>query len=230
MPATVAAIVARVREKLRDTDARRLAFDVIEYGNEVAETYLAIQARLPPARLYTPNAFTIAAGEEFTLPNSAGEEYAGDMRIQLISNGLWLKKWTREEIDAARSGLAQTPSVPTNFAVWVEGDEDVQGLVWPKCRAAEPVNLFRTLVAADVRAAADMDAAQFQLGRGGLEALVLKTAVKMGSRMTPEDLAAHRINPSVFNQWAQEAEVGIYKEECRRHDLESVGRVMRWVA
>lgn len=230
MPATVASVVTRVRERLRDFDARRLAFDIIEYGSEVAETYLSIQARIPPARLYTPNAFTIAAGETFTLPNSAGEEYAGDVRLQLISNGLPLTKWTREEIDAARAGVAQTPSIPTHFAIWVEGDEDVQGLVWPAARTAEPVNFYRTLVAADVRAAADMDAALIQFGRGGIEALVLKTAVKLGSRMTQDDLAARRINPAVFNTWALEAETGIYKEECRRHDLESVGRVMRWVS
>lgn len=232
MSETMAAVRGRIRTRCRDTDSRKASFHVLDYDQAICDAYLAVQSRLTPPHLLTPNAFTIAAGSEtFTLPTASAAQYAGDVRIQLVSNNLYLVKLTVEEINAIRNGVTQAnQSIPYAFALYEDSAQVVQGTCYPRSRAIEVCNLFTTMVADDLRTAANLDAASVLFGRYAAEALIYYVASEMVARMVPEDLNLRRLSPAIIPVWRREAEMIMYREEARRSDLQNVGRVQRRVA
>ena len=235
----------RVRMRLRDTDSEHPSFTSIEVDQAVCESYLTLQSRLQPPDLYTAGGLTIAAGgDTFQLPatvvqytgGDGGAEYAGDVRIRLASNGQFLIKQTVEELDAWRQGSPTVHlAIPHNFALWEEKDQDVQGRCWPGARVAEVCDLFVALSADDLRdfvgsGAQNMDDVEVLFSRVAANALVLYVAADLLTRMTDEDLRLRKLNPQVVPLWQREAEVLLYQEAARRHDLEGIGRVQRWVS
>jgi hypothetical protein len=58
---------------------------------------------------------------------------------------------------------------------------------------------------------------------------VLYTAADLLERMTPTDLAKRALSREAAPNWIRQAEVLLYQEGARRHDLESTGRIQRWV-
>jgi len=237
----------RISMKLRDTDARKGTFDTVYLDNAICEAYLALQGRLPPPDLYTANAFTIGAGgDTFTMPtsvtqwtgNDGGAEYAGDFRIQLASNGQFLQKRTVEELDSMRNRLPTVSpalSIPYLYTLWEESDQDVQGRCYPGAKVAEACNLFRTFKADDLRdfvgAGTDtLDNVEVMFSRLGTVALVYHVCAELVASMPEDDLKLRRLNPAVAQLWMQMSEDALYNEACARHDIDSVGRVQRWVS
>ena len=103
MADTLENIRYRVRSLTRDVDGRSPSRDLAEIDNAIAEAYLVLSSRLPAPSLYTASAFTISAhADTFTLPDSASEEYTGDVRIRLRSDGRFLRRRTLEEIAPER--------------------------------------------------------------------------------------------------------------------------------
>lgn len=229
MSETVAAIRGRVRSKVRDNDSRRESFSDVDYDMTIAEKYLEFDARLSPPQLYAPNAFTIAAGADtFTLPTTSAAQYAQDIQIQLVSNLFFLRKLTIEDMNLVREGIrADQMSIPDTFAIWEDSAQVIQGRVSPRSRAAEVCNFFGTILATDLRTAANMDAASILFNRWTAAALVYLVAAEMAECMTPEDLALRRLNPAVVSSWVRAGETIMYREEARRGDLRNTGRVHR---
>lgn len=235
---TLAVVREKIQAKLNDTDDKAGSLDTVQYDHAIADVYTTVGAILPLPHLYISGAFTIAANTDtFSLPTAAytgylsATQYGGDIRIRLVNRRYFLEKRTVEELDAERDWTQPTQFAwPRRFALWEENTQKVQGRVFPGSAADEPCDLYVSLVADDLRAAADMDAANVRLSRYGETALVYHAAALLAAAMTPKDLDLRRLSPSVIGLWFKEAARLLYKEECRQADTMSIGRVMRWVS
>ena len=116
--------------------------------------------------------------------------------------------------------------IPRWFALWEDSSQVVQGRCYPGAAAAETYDLHRSSAPTDFDLTA-MDSTVIALSVLGLNALVFKSALNLGATMTDEDLALRRLNPRVFEAWADDYRVCLHDEAVRRHDLESVGRYQR---
>ena len=231
--ASLESVRQRIKECLRDTDLRKPSRDTPEYDNAIAEAYLGLASRLPAATSVTTSAGTIAANADtFTLPTASGEEYGGEVRIRLRSDGSFLRRRTVMEIDLLRSGDISTvgTSRPTDFCMWEEGDQDVQCRCWPRSRELETYDLHRSLLPSDLRDAAALDTDDINFSRYGLVALVYHASALILKSMTDEDLTARRLNRGVADHWLAQADIVLYKEAERRHNIESVGYMMKLVS
>lgn len=236
MSITLAALRTRVRARLKDTDMRRPLMSVIEYDQALADAYTNVQSRLPAAHIYTGSAFTIAINSEtFTLPTASNAQYRGDVRLQLVSNGHFLYKKTVEELNAYQQGeygpaLLIGVTHPWVYALWEGVSQVVNGICWPRTLQAEAVNMYYTLSAQDLRNAADMDAAVVDLSEQGITGLTYFAAAMLAAGMPPEDLVARRLSKDVAAVWMSESDRVLKREEARHSDIESVGRIQRWVS
>jgi hypothetical protein len=232
MSITLNVLRGRVRERVRDTDVRSPSRDIAEYDTAIADAYIALSAWLPAPTSVTASAGTIAANADtFTLPTASSEEYAGEVRIRLRSDGTFLTRRTVEEIDRLRSGDISTvgTSRPTDFCMWEELDQDVQCRCWPRSKDAESYDLHRTLAPDELRDLG-FDLSTVQFSRFGTVALVLHASALMVEGMTDDDLATRKLNRGVAGDWMRDSRVVLYKERERRHNLESVGRTLRMVS
>ncbi|MGQ0721021.1 MAG: hypothetical protein ACT4PE_05535 [Candidatus Eiseniibacteriota bacterium] len=230
--ATMVDVRHRVREHLRDTDFRRPEWDTAALDNAIAEAYMALAAWLPAPTAVVESAGTIAANADtFTLPTAAGEEYAGEVRIRLRSDGSFLIQRTVEEIDMLRAGETSTVGTtrPTHFCMWEELDQDVICRCWPRSRDAEAYDIHRTLALADLREGASLDIETVRFSRFGVSSLVLHAAASLVTGATDEALSRLGLSRGAARTWQQQSDILLYKERERRHNVESVGRVMRLV-
>jgi len=234
---TLANIRSRVQVRIGDDDNRKGSFGIVKIDHAIADAAIALGASLPAPEVYLSSALTIAAGDTFTLPTAAQTgfvsltQYAGDIRIRLRSNNIFLVKITTEEMDARKNGRASAPgSVPEVFSLWEEMDNDVQGRCDPPAKAAEVCDLFVSLQPDDIRDADDMDAANVRFSRLGSLSLVAYTSALLVAQMDEEDMKLRRLNPGIVTLWLKEAADAIYREEVRRNNEESVGRTQRWVS
>jgi hypothetical protein len=227
-----------VQVKLNDTDSRRGSLGVVQVDHAIADACLSLGSQLPAPHLYLASALTIAAAADtFVLPTAAQSgyvsltQYAGDIRIRLVGNrNTFLTKRTVEELDALREGAPTSyQGRPSDFALWEEMDDDVQGRCYPRAKEAEPCDLFVSLVPDDIRDAADVEAANVRFSRYGATALVFHTAALIIAQLPKEELALRKLNPNVASLWIKEAAVLLYNDEVRRHNNEAIGRVQRWV-
>ena len=221
----------RVREKIRDIDLRSQKRDTVELDNAISEAYLMLHPRIPAARVHIPSAGTIAANADtFLLPTAAGEEYQGEIRIRLRSDGTFLERKTVEEIDLLRSGETSTIGTrrPTCFCMWEEDDMDVQARCWPRSKDAETYDLFCTLSPSDPRDSAFPDAVVIAFSRTGAQSLVLLASALLVGAMSDEDLASVRVDRGIASAWMREADRLIYLEAQRRNNLESVDHTLRF--
>lgn len=239
MSITLAVLRARVSSEINDADAKHGTFDGPQLDQKIANAYLALQSWLPPPHLYITSAFTIAAaGDTFTLPVAAnanyvsGTQYAGDIRIRLTNRPMYgnLHRSTVEEIDALRNLPSPSLSWPQRYCLWEQNEQTVQGRCWPPASVAEPCDLFVSLVADDLRDAADMDAANVRFSRYGATALVYRAAALCVAAMDEESLKLRRLSPGVAREWLAMSERIAYKEAARRHNESGVGRIMRNVS
>lgn len=232
MAITLAVARNRVRVKLNEMDQRRASTGVVAIDNAIADAYISLGSRIPAPHASTASAFTIAANAQtFVLPAS-GAEYAGDVRIQLVSNGMFLVKISRDELESFRNGITSTTGTgkPSHFSLYEESDQELQGECWPRSKDAEACNLFASLTVTDLRDAAAMDVASITFSRYGSTALVYYASALLAAGMNDEDLKLRRLNPNVATLWKADAERLLYEEEVRRHNAESVGRTQRWVS
>ena len=201
---------------------------------------------MPAPLSYTASAFTISAGgETFTLPSAATTgwtggsgraEYGGEIRIQLATSGRFLVRRTREEIDSWRNGQTSVLlGEPTSFALWVESDQDVQGVCYPGAKAAETCHLFRSMPYEDLRdyvgaGTDDLDDVSVQFSRLGSVALGLMAASVLIAGMTEDDLKKCRVNPRLADKLEKMAWTSLYSDIANRNEIEGAGRIMRWVS
>ena len=244
MTVTLAKLRGRVRNRLRDADGRMANPSGIEVDMALADAYIALQADLPSPTVYTANAFTISANSDtFTLPVSIASsgygtgtvEYAGQVEIQLVSIGQFLRKRSLEELNAFKNGQPTTLySIPHDYALYQDRDNVVRGRTYPGAKANELCNLFSSITADDLRdyvgaGSSGMDDVSVNLGRYGAAALVGYTAGLLAQRMTGEVLQERGINPAAIDAWMKEAMELLYHEGATRNALESSGRTQRWV-
>jgi len=178
-------------------------------------------------------ALTIGAGTDlFTLPTT-GSTYSDalDVRLQLVSTGMFLRSLTGEELDANRNGqIALTPGVPAKYSLWEDNEGVVHGRVYPGALVAQPVNVYRSLSHEVPMSASDLDNAAVYLNEAACGALAADTAADLLEAMLPEEAKRRRLNQTIAGSWRRDAAKVFYQEDARRNDLESVGRTMRWVS
>jgi hypothetical protein len=227
----------RVREMLRDQDARQGEFSTPEIDNALSDAYLVFRAMQPAHAAHVPSALTIRIGANtFALPTSDDDresamEYAGDIRLQRASDGVFLKHRSRVEVERMRTGLADgRRGRPTHFTLWEEADGEVQGLCYPRTDRDEPLNVFSRSLADDPRDFADLDAATFDLNRAQRAAVVYLAAADLAARMAPPALALRRLSVHAPARWRAQAHRIAYDTHAEHAALESVGRTMRGVA
>lgn len=227
----LADVRSRVRvglQDLRNLDAPR---NTIEVDNAIAEAYMVLSADIPPPHLLNAGGLTLSANSStFSLPTAGNALYGGDVRIRRQSDGIFLYRLTVEEIDARRSGHIQTAgmSKPDYFALWEDSSQLVNGRCWPIPVANEVCDLFVNLVPDDLRNAATLETAGIvQFSRWGVQALVLRARANLLTSMTDEDATARHLDKGVASLWLADSQRMISREAARRHDLESVGRIMR---
>jgi hypothetical protein len=126
---------------------RESALDPVHIDNAIADSYIELGAWLKAPYVYAANAGTIAAGaEDFDLPTTAvlvsTVEHGGDIRIQLASDGLYLQKMTREEIERLRAGntSASGGGKPYAWAPYEDASTVVKCVCYPRSTAAEAYN------------------------------------------------------------------------------------------
>lgn len=229
MSTTLANLRARLRVELHEADDR-IPSSVVRLDQGIRNAYIALQAKLPSARIYTASAGTISSGSEtFSLPVASNEEYDSEISIQLAIDGTFLTRLTVEEINQYRD---RTPSNfqsrPRFFATWEDNTQTVQGFCYPRADAAYTYNLFKKLTAADFDLTA-LDSSTIALSRIGQDALVYKAAALMIAKMTDADREARGIGQNAAAVLDREAGALIYKEAARRHSISGVGRTMRMV-
>jgi len=227
---TLSVLRDRVRANINEARARRSALNAVEIDQGLRNAYLALQSRLPPAHVYTASAFTIAAGADtFTLPTAASAEYAGEVRIQIQSDGSFLCPLSAAQLDAVRAGIVGTDGQgrPTHFTLWEDNSQVVQGRCYPRSKDLETCNLWRGLVAADFTTTA-LDSTTIELGRYGIEALIYAASAELVAKMPDDELALRKLNSGVVGFWLKQMETTLYRETCRRHELESAGTAWRY--
>jgi hypothetical protein len=239
-----------VRLNIRDTDARRQTYNVVELDQAIANRYLLVQGRLPAYEVYTASAFTISANADtFTLPttvsqwtgNDGGAEYAGKFRIQLASTGQFLHKLSEDEMAAYRAGQITTSmSIPEYFSLYEDKTQTIQGRVYPGAQAAQACHLYASMQADDLRAfigsgSDDLDDVELQMSREAEIAVLFHASADLLERMGDDDLALRRFSPRSADKtaagWRREAELALYREASRRHSIEdNEGRTERRVS
>lgn len=244
MTVTLIKLRGRVRSRLRDSDGRMANPSIVEIDQALADAYLALQSYLPAPTLYTASALTISAGSDlFSLPVSVSGsgygtgtvEYAGQVELQLASNGQFLRRQTVEQVNAFRNGQnALVTGIPHIFALYQDNAQVVRGRCYPGAKVAEVVNMFASLKADDLRdyvgaGSSAMDDVTLNLGRDGAASLVAQTAAMLLARMDETAIKERGINPRVADAWFAEAADLAYAEAATRHSLESTGEVQDWV-
>ena len=237
----------RIRIRLRDMDAPKNTFNTVETDQAIASYYLRLRSQLPAPVVYTASGLTISAGAaSFDFPstvtgytgNDGQAEYAGEVKIQLVSTGTYLKKLSQFEMDqyydsAAPASFPQ--GKPFAFDLRESSAQLVTGRLWPAAKDAEVCNLWVTRSADDVRdfvgaGTDDMDDVQVQLSRVAADALELYVAADLLDRMSEEDLKLRRWDARSADRasqgWRREAAKSAYKEAERMHNLaDNEGRV-----
>lgn len=231
MSTPLTTVRARCQVRLREMDQRRNSLSPIEYDQAIADAFIEITTYLPATHLYASSDLTLsdATSGTFTMATTSARQYAGDIRIRLRSTGFFLRRRTVEELDAIRSGVSPFQAVPTDYALWEEPDQEVQGRCWPYPRTAEACDVYRAVVPSDLRAF-DLDTVTVDLSRPAELALECLVAANLADSLTDDDMKLRRLNPKVVASWRATAARILYKEAARRHDIEAVGRIQRWVS
>src|SRR5262245_37738555 len=127
---------------LKDTDHTDAWFSPMQYDQVIAMVLQRHWARSAQPQLQSNNAFSINTDGTFELPTT--REYTGLVRIQIVSTGTFLEKWSTELMDAARSAIFPTnfSGIPEAFAIYEQRDRKVEGRAWPPPGTTTSCNLF----------------------------------------------------------------------------------------
>src|SRR5262245_33343652 len=94
---------------LKEIDRRMSTAGLVVIDNAIASSYLVLGSFLPAPKVLTAAAFTISANARtFTLPTTNNAQYRGEVEIQLVSDGSYLKRMSREEINSFYDGSNST--------------------------------------------------------------------------------------------------------------------------
>lgn len=234
MAVSLATMRNRLRVMLNDLDRPDdEVIGVLKLDGAIANAYIACGAVIMPPKLFTASGLTIAANAQtFSMPTTTGAEYSGDVRIRLQSDGSFLNRCTREEIEAFRFGETATTGTgrPFLFSLYEDSSQTVQGDVWPRSRDSEVCDTWVGLNITDLRDAASMDAANIQFSRFGSTGLLYRAAAELLAGMPRALAEARDLDKDVVQEWREQSRVLLYAEEVRRNQAEDAGRVQRWVS
>lgn len=229
---TLRAICNRILKQLREDDSHRPFIDSLEADMALCDAYNLELAKLPGMRVELASGLTLIAGSDsFALPTA--RVYKSVDSIRLRFDGSFLRKLSRDEIDAMRnyhiSGTGT--AVPRWFCLWEESDLEVNGRLDRPAAAAYVCDLFVSHLPTDPRVSADMETATIDgLSAAGESALVHRVASRLG-RGLPQDIKAARgFDRETFAEWDKTASTGFYQEEMRQHNLASINYVQRRTA
>lgn len=244
MSVTFVKLRGRVRQRLHSLDGRIANPDSVALDMALCDAYIALQADLPAPTLYTASGLTISAGTDlFTLPvtiTSSGfgtgtVEYAGQVDIQLQSNGQWLERKTQNELLSWITNAGTLLGVPTIFALYQDGSQTVRGRCYPGAKTAQVCNIYTTIAADDLRdyvgtgGTEGLDTATAPLSRKAAAALVARASANLVARMDEAALKSRGINPNVAKLWMDEANDLAYQAAGDMYALESNGETQRRV-
>lgn len=245
MSVSYAKVRGRIRARLQDADGRMDVPSGVAVDMAAASSWIALGAFMPAPLVYTASAFTIAAGSEtFTLPvtitasgyGTGTVEYSGVQKIQLVSNGIYLRPASHEEIHRLRYGNVTTSTgIPQVYAMYQDGAQVVRGRCWPPPTAAEACNLWAFVSAEDLRdyvgtgGTEGMDTVTVPGTREQAQALEARTAWSLLNTMPKAQAEARGIDKAAkLAEWKDEWNSIVYSAEQRAHSLKSVGRVLRF--
>lgn len=228
-----------------DSDGRMDMPSGVQVDMAAASAWIALGSFLPAPVVATASAFIISAGSEtFTLPvtvtasgyGTGTTEYAGNVRIQLVSNGLYLVPASHAEMHALRNGVVATsPSMPQVFCLDPDGSQVARGRCWPPPKVAEACNLWAAIKAEDLRdyvgtgGAEAMDTVTILGTREQVQALECRTARTLLTRIPAAVAEARGMDKrALLAEWAKEEKDLVYGAEQNHHGLKSVSRVQRW--
>lgn len=247
MSVPIAKVRGRVRIRLKDADSSKPAFSGPDVDMAIAEAWIALNAFLPPPLLYVASAFTISAGAStFTLPVTVASsgygtgttEYGGNVQIQLVTSGMYLKEITNGEMDALLDGTPTVPqALPNQFALYQDNSQVIKGRCYPGASVAQACNLWATISAEDLRdyvgtgGAEGMDTVTVPGTRKAVQALVARASWMLLNGEPTDAAAARGIDKNAkVQEWREEEDRLAYQEEKTQHDIKSTGRVQRRVA
>lgn len=211
---------------LRDIDHTDAWFSPMVYDQTIAMILIRHWASAAMPQLSIANAFSINADGTFELPTT--REYTGLVRIQLVSNFLFLTKWTTEQMDLARSAVLPSTfaGIPWAFSLYEQRDSKVEGRTWPPPGSAALCNLFIGLAPDDIRTAA-MDTVTVDLSVEAVQSLVMDVAHELALGSTPAKLEARGLSQAILPKWQSESYRLRILDNARRHNMRSTGRIAR---
>jgi hypothetical protein len=229
---TLAYLRFKVDMRLRQMDTKNRTYSVPEVDQAIREKYIAKKTMLPPAHVAESSAFTISAGADTFTPTLAGTTYSDalDVRLQLVSNGLFLVPSTVEEIDALRYGQPTLLlGIPYWFALWEDHQGVARGRCYPGAKDAQAVNMYRSRSHAAITSATDLDSAAVYFNEASCNALAQAVAADLLIAMPDDEVKKRGLTRDIAPAWAREADKLFYQEEARKNDLIAAGRTQRWV-
>lgn len=249
MSVSLTKLRARVRERLNDLDGHQPPFSSVKVDMAMCSAWVLLAAQLPPPILQVAysdtNALTIAAGAStFTLPvtiTSSGYgtgtvEYAGGIKIQLASNGLFLEPLANVEMDALLHSHALIPvSIPMYFSLYPDGSQVIRGRCYPASLAAQSCNLWSTLRAQDLRnyvgtgGTDGLDSVSIPATVEAAQALEAAASKSLLAGMPATAAEARGLDKaSLMLEWAEEVETLLHDDEAKQANVAATGRPQRW--
>ena len=204
-------LTLNVRELLRDLDpgARVVPSERIWRALEATAQAWGVDVWQGPA--WVTGAITVVAGtSDYTLPGSV--EYAQVLELRRQSDGHLLSRRTQEQMELLRENTSNTPSPPTDFALWELTTQVVNVRVYPT--GANVLDLLRSLIPGALSSDAATVPFNAPLARG-LERFV-------AAEIAASQMARLQISEEAIKGWYDSAARALQKEKERVSAMKSV--------
>lgn len=192
MAGPASTVLSEARLTLGDPDPERPVVAQDKYRQALNRQATIVAKHIGIGPLWVTSAITTATNDwEYTLPS--GSEYSAVLELVYASDKQPLRKVSREEILAARSGSATVSGRPLTFAM----DLDPTGLVvvmfgmYPN--RVEAIDAYVSVVPVEW-GAGNATVPTIPFSKGGLQALALMTAHDVATKMGPDQMTALDLN------------------------------------
>ncbi len=228
MASTGALLLAEFRALINDTTS--LWTDARCYAALTAAMQL-VASQIPLGEAWVSSAFTVAdASDTGTLPVASSEEYAAIVAMRRNSDGELLTKRTSEEMDrmfwSSQTAAAASKGDLTDYAMWETAAQVVTVRFNCPANGAVAVDLKRAILPVDLTTAGTE---AVPLSRWAVHAIACRAAAHAVSIMHEFELKEMRLARGGAQSFLAMSQQFIRDEEVRRNQLDSVGRVVRFV-